>query len=42
VTSGLEIVHGQIGLVRWPDDGGRPVPEIFASADLRHDVFAAV
>lgn len=36
--TGLEILEGQIRLVRWPDDDGRPRPKLLASADLA-DVF---
>ena len=32
--TGLEIIGGNIRLVRWPDDEGRPRPKILASADL--------
>jgi hypothetical protein len=33
--TGLEIVDGQIRLIRWPDEIGRPQPEVLDSADLR-------
>ena len=38
--TGLEIVSGEIRLVRWPDDDKRPEPKILARANLR-EVFAA-
>lgn len=39
--TGIEIVDGQIRLIRWPDDIGQQVPQILESADLR-DVFDQV
>jgi hypothetical protein len=33
-ATGLEIAHGTIRLVRWPDDGGKPRPKILVEADL--------
>jgi UDP-2,3-diacylglucosamine pyrophosphatase LpxH len=32
--TGIEIVDGQIRLIRWPDDIGQQVPQILDSADL--------
>jgi hypothetical protein len=40
-VTGLEIADGEIRLVRWPDDDGRPRPKVLARADLR-DVMRAV
>ncbi|MDQ3740816.1 MAG: metallophosphoesterase family protein [Actinomycetota bacterium] len=40
-VTGLEIADGEIRLVRWPDDEGRPMPKVLAKADLRA-VLAAV
>ncbi|UCF19025.1 MAG: metallophosphoesterase [Gemmatimonadota bacterium] len=40
-VTGLEIAEGEIRLVRWPDDEGRPVAEVLARASLK-DVFAKV
>lgn len=37
--TGLTIDGGRIELVRWPDNDGRPRPEVLATADLR-DIFA--
>jgi UDP-2,3-diacylglucosamine pyrophosphatase LpxH len=39
-VTGLEFSEGEIRLVRWPDDDGRPVPKVLASAKWK-DVFAA-
>jgi UDP-2,3-diacylglucosamine pyrophosphatase LpxH len=39
--TGLEIVDGQIRLIRWPDDIGQPQPEVLDAAELR-DVFSQV
>jgi len=39
--TGIEIADGEIRLIRWPDDDGRPRPRILESAKLR-DVFAAL
>jgi UDP-2,3-diacylglucosamine pyrophosphatase LpxH len=39
--TGIEIVDGEIRLIRWPDDIGQQVPQILESADLR-DVFYQV
>ncbi|NIM93161.1 MAG: hypothetical protein GTO18_05565 [Anaerolineales bacterium] len=39
--TGIEIISGQIRLIRWPNDIGQPQPEILDSADLR-EVFEAV
>jgi UDP-2,3-diacylglucosamine pyrophosphatase LpxH len=33
--TGIEIIEGEIRLIRWPDDIGRPLPEVLESADLR-------
>lgn len=33
--TGIEIAEGEIRLVRWPDDIGRPRPQILNAADLR-------
>jgi hypothetical protein len=38
--TGLELSEGEIRLVRWPDDEGRPRPAVLAAAKLT-DVFAA-
>ena len=38
--TGIEIAHGEIRLVRWPDEEYAPNPHILARASLR-DVFAA-
>jgi hypothetical protein len=38
----LEIIDGEIRLVRWPDDEGRPRPKILDSADLKTEVFSAL
>jgi len=38
--TGLELAEGEIRLVRWPDDSGRPRPKILAAAPLK-DVLAA-
>jgi UDP-2,3-diacylglucosamine pyrophosphatase LpxH len=40
-VTGLEIADGEIRLVRWPDDDGRPQPRVLARADLR-DVLRTV
>jgi hypothetical protein len=40
-VTGIEIADGEIRLVRWPDDDGRPRPKILARASLR-DVLRAV
>lgn len=37
--TGLELAEGEIRLVRWPDDAGRPRPKILATAPLK-DVLA--
>lgn len=34
-VTGLEIADGQIRLVRWPDDDGKPQPRVLDSASLR-------
>ena len=33
-VTGIEIVDGEIRLVRWPDDAGRPLPKVLASERL--------
>jgi UDP-2,3-diacylglucosamine pyrophosphatase LpxH len=33
--TGIEIADGQIRLVRWPDDAGRPRKQVLREADLR-------
>jgi hypothetical protein len=33
--TGIEVAEGEIRLVRWPDDIGRPKPQILDAADLR-------
>jgi len=38
-VTGIEIVNGEIRLVRWPDDQGNPKAKILDSANLRTDVF---
>ena len=38
--TGLEIIDGEIRLVRWPDDDGAPKAKVLVSAPLR-DIFAA-
>ncbi|MEA2288667.1 MAG: hypothetical protein QOD55_664 [Solirubrobacteraceae bacterium] len=40
-VTGLEIADGEIRLVRWPDDDGRPQAKVLVAADLR-DVLARV
>lgn len=40
-VTALEIIAGQISLVRWPNDAGEPLPKVLASADLA-DVLEAV
>jgi hypothetical protein len=40
-VTGLELIGGEIRLVRWPDDDDRPKPKILAKADLR-EVLAVV
>jgi predicted phosphodiesterase len=40
-VTGIEIVDGEIRLVRWPDDDGSPLPHVLDSAPLR-DVLAEV
>jgi UDP-2,3-diacylglucosamine pyrophosphatase LpxH len=40
-VTGIEIAGGQISLVRFPDDEGRPQPQILASTSLR-DVLNAL
>ena len=39
--TGIEIAHGEIALIRWPDDTGAPAPKILERAALK-DVFAAL
>lgn len=39
-VTGLEFSDGEIRLVRWPDDEGRPLPRVLSTAKLK-DVFAA-
>jgi UDP-2,3-diacylglucosamine pyrophosphatase LpxH len=39
-VTGLEFIEGEIRLVRWPDDEGRPLPKVLATAKLK-EVFAA-
>ena len=39
--TGIEIADGEIRLIRWPDDEGRPKPRVLESAKLK-DVFAAL
>ncbi len=39
--TGLELAEGEIRLVRWPDDAGRPRPKILATASLK-DVLASL
>jgi UDP-2,3-diacylglucosamine pyrophosphatase LpxH len=39
--TGIEIVDGQIKLIRWPDDIGQQVPQVLEAADLR-EVFRQV
>ena len=39
-VTGLEFSDGEIRLVRWPDDEGRPQPKVLAAAKLKA-VFAA-
>jgi hypothetical protein len=34
-VTGIEIADGEIRLVRWPDDEGRPRPRVLQRADLR-------
>jgi hypothetical protein len=34
-VTALEIADGEIRLVRWPDDEGRPRPRVLEHADLR-------
>lgn len=33
-VTGLELSDGEIRLVRWPDDEGRPLPKVLVKADL--------
>jgi UDP-2,3-diacylglucosamine pyrophosphatase LpxH len=39
--TGIEVAEGEIRLVRWPDDIGRPRPQILDTADLRKVLVAA-
>lgn len=39
--TGIEIVDGQIRLIRWPDEIGQQLPQVLESADLR-EVFQQV
>lgn len=40
-VTGIEIAGGEIKLVRWPDDNGRPLPQTLVTNSLK-SVFAAV
>jgi hypothetical protein len=40
-VTGIEIIDGEIRLVRWPDDDGKPLPKILVHDDLG-DVLKAV
>jgi hypothetical protein len=37
--TGIELVEGEIRLVRWPDDDNQPLERVLARAPLR-EVFA--